>query len=1508
MFKDTDLQNHLETSSSIKSQSAIIAELNLNVANNIAMVGNYRNRPTDPESIYNSARSSFDALDESNDYTGATDADVIVDSGYDDNNIPMSFVSSKEKEKLLFSLEDCFARFRPRSGINKLRFFDGRFSHYSNADMAKRPRYYMASKEDKFKYWTSYRTEVVDDIQVERGISYDNNGQYFIEDAAPFVVYNEAVPANRIVVKMQTHVGTVDLGPFYDPAIDSTFQDPFFGSTNSRTPINWKVQYLDAANNWNDAISFNQSSVRQNGGSIIKEDGYVELAYGLIVPDEFKNNFVKAEILRSANLLPAKSLNGYAYLVQETSSSIGTYYVWQQNGYQSFVPQYGWQVVEETINSSIPFISDLTNPESFVQSFDGATAYREFQNVLGLRVVVDTMNTPDSTFDLIELSPRLAIDVSDKTTSFSITKSASDLNLSGMPVGQLLAGTGSINLFDYDLAFSPNNDQSIIYKYSSQRIQFKFYEVIAQVGDYDYFVPLKTMYSEGIPEIGSDRMFTAELRDAFFMLETIKAPDILITNASVSYAISLLLDSIGFSNYVFKRNLSVAEPIIPYFFVSPDRTVAEILNDIARSTQTAMFFDEYNNFVLMSKEYIMPDVLDRATDITLYGDLDYSDEGVRENVSSRNSLTNIMSIGSQSESVYNSGNITYNVRYIQKSYATLEEVYKVDSDLKWVYKPVPLWEAAASDKTKTRNGQGGAQEAYALTAIPLNTDLSAEVPYVDALGNIQNNVIDFGEGIFWMGRYNGYFYANGEVIKYDAVEYVVPGVEKSTIKRDDNGQPVYSTISVDGKEFSTLEYDSAITGAVGAVWIKSPMEYEKYFANVAFGGKIYPTGRVRIYTEPFYEEYSEDTYGIVKPRPGAVAKHGRGQFGTPIVEHKSGVEENSYWVNNDNVRGCWNQSKYIFKNDLTQRPNTVTNATAGKLGTSADDTAKKTVRNGIMKNFMSVNQMAENVANTLYATEAGSVQTSALIMNGPSFKTTESPLDFLSYVYKPLNNAYKHFGTRLRLIGRQETGSDRIQTPVGSTTYYNVTAGSSTVSVSSANGQSYVAQTTNPQESISVGGASAGLAVMVNPNTNVGYYLEIAALTEDNVNAYNGLENMYFYKIESGNGEDPNSGADATGEAIPIKLWSGWASILVDNGKFAGMGRLVAEDKPTVYDIAVEYQDIGSIRRFYIYVNNNLVGTADDDSPLPVYNNMGLFVRGSSRAMFENIYAMSNNYSFDTSSSIDVPVQSLFSGSSISTNDMFKKYAMSGIIQSTYLSGINQQEPPAYNLYFEEFGTIMREAAVFNIRYDKAYPALNAKMFPSFNRIPGYTVSGFMAHAYGAEFIIFNATDRVISLDENSGNRLIIQGITFNQDTQYKYSVDDYFNHTSSFSDPQYVFDNAIVSPQLKKKEYQNIKNDRATNGIKEFTLEAPYIQTQESAEELMEWLVKKTMKPRKSVGLKVFAMPTLQLGDIVKIQYASNDGIDKISLNDSRFVIYNIEYSRSVDGPEMTVYLSEVV
>jgi hypothetical protein len=2402
MFKNDKLQEYLETSSSIKTQPAVVAEWNLNIADNISTIGNYRYRPTaapdSDDAVFSLIPSSFDINDKENEiqfYAGATDASIEIDGGFDNDDQPIAFVLPKEKEKLLYSLDDCFERFRPRSGINKLRYFPGNYTHHTNPSLAKRPRYYMPSRNDKFKYWTSYRTE----NGVERGVANKLVGaRYFIDDAAPFIVYKEEVPANRIILKMQTHVGEEDLGPFSNES--TTFDDPFFGSSNKATPVDWRVQYLKG-DNWVDAFVFNSFTTKPDGSPAIGPDGYVELSYGLIIPEEYRNIFSFVGYYSSESLLPSEPIKGSGYLVGASEANAGTIYMWDGTEYQSFVAQYGWDLGDEEMSDRVSLVNNLVSPDKFLNENTGQTQHREIDYIRGLRIVVDTMNKQDATFDLIELSPRLAVNLTDKVKGFSVNKSASDLGVSGMPVGQLLASTGSVNLFDYDESFSRNNTESIVSKYLNINIQFKLYETIYALDfgedslqEAIYYVPIKYMYADSFPEVNSEsREVAISLRDLFFYFESVDAPQILIESASVSYAVSLLLDSIGFGNYAFLRTDENDDPIIPYFFVAPDKSVAEVLQELAVSTQTAMFFDEYNNFVLMTKDYIMPSEEDRETDIVLKGSIDQEKRGVLENASKSNKLSNIINLSSSNTKIYNDGKVNYTTRYIQKTYGSLKQASLVDRDKTWIYRPVLLWEAGGEELVRSRD-EDVSSSSFSLSAIPLNADLTAEPPFVSN-NEMQNNVIDFGEGVYWLGRYSGYFYANGEIIKFDAVEYSVSGV--------------------------------------GDVWISSTKEYQNYFSKIPFNGKIYPTGRVKIYAEPNFEEID----GVTVMTNGPVAKHGRGQFGTTIANHPAGldpywsdtsinapvggvemdstylfgqnievnlsgvynedtnkgrviaiVEEeekinaiafgggvwagagdfgkfrisdngldwqtvsdptidstfvfnsieygldgedspiwvavgtrttengqepaivtsvdrinwtikendflssninkirylNNLWVatafdsevrsstdlttwtthvpnfdrfpktvtsinkiapkqlasidqgspavfnlnnhglrNNEKVQllttgtlpdgldaetiyyarvigansfslatepngvsvnatsaGSGTQSfqelavaltanghdmgdrnvfhiatdselpegisarkiyyarridanriyfsedpdgplvdfttsqtsvsyqmnrfgeasvkavgfgndkwivagengqmsisddliswstfnsgfgsstinDIVFANNLwvavandgklststngtswTSRsstfgasainsvefgnnlfviagddsklatstngtswtarstgfsaniyqvvrgnrwvivgdklqvktsndaiswqdqtndnagevifqtiiphnltpldyvrfyttgslpkdepkeqkalnsisigspaiftrvnhglsngdeirlfttgrlpaglstetsyyvrdvgataspsfllastfhvslspggpainttaepaqsgthsfskfwvtgmiedrryyvtpaklsPNTFTvaetredarngitltaggsqsgehsvvldiipdikplasfsggensplivstsgshsveendriffavgedfnfverqlphgliryspywvkevlssssftvspslggdpvltnyeiagnleetdspvivlNSTEetlfanivvlntnniklgsiveatsdtaelesptritsirneqnliteidsitpgtpttfvssghklftgdvvrlsssgelpegvvpdqgyrvekidedsfylyslidgsqlqtdddtfsgintlskslnykntisvsplpivafpktddpffdgsqvgvtpaqifssnrakiidqpsvvnfGKAGFSSDnkDLARSSSRNGIIKNFLANTSFSETEVNRFLSTQAGTIQSSAFVMTGPSFGTelidqTKRPIDFVTYAHKELNNRFTHFGTRVRLIGRLEN-EERIQNAFNAINYYQ-------------------SLNEDPNDLFAMSGASAGLAVMVNPETNVGYYFEIVALTESNAEDFGGqdLYNVLFYKIVR---KVPNEGEPTVGDeskAIPVRLWAGATSIVVDDGTLVGQFRMVNEQNPSVYDLAVEYEDVdANNRRFYLYINNRVVAVVNDENPLPAHNNVAMFVRGEARAMFENIYAIANNYSQNTVEQLDAPVNNIFGTDKINVSESFRKYAMSGLVQSTYLAGIGTNDPPKYNIYFEEFGTIMREAAYFNIRYDKAYPALYAQISPTFNKMKAYTVSGFVPHAYGAEFLVFNHTDTAISLDETSGNYLRIQGVSFTQESEKELTVDDYFANVSNFSTPKFEEDGTIISPIRTRQDYQDIKRSRLTNGVFQFTLSAPYIQSQDDAADLMKWIIEKTSKPRRAVGLQVFGLPILQLGDIVKIDYTSKSDVEQVSLNDSRFVVYNIEYKRDANGPAMNVFLSEV-
>lgn len=1585
MYENTNivpLTTHLNTSNSVEVEAAIYSEINMNYAENISIIGNYRNRPAEQETIIGTF-----GTDETNKaaYEGYTDSDIAIDAGYDTSeNVPAAFSSIDVKKKLLFSLEDCFQRFRPRSGINKAVSYGnslGHYAHNTSTSMMQRPRYYIADKDDSFKYWTSFRTEQsgTTSTTVERGISnkavsQDGRLQYYIDDAAPFIVYKNQIPVNRIIVKMQTHVGDATIGNVFNG--NSSDSDPLYDAENSivnRTvPINWKIQYLEN-NVWQTAKTFTNAD--NSLSPLIGRDGYLELHY-----------------------TPA-----------------------------------GWEVGSETLDEDTTFFTDFNNKTS-----------EQFKYIRGLRIVVDTMSKLDVPFELIELSPRLAIDMTDITKDYTINKVASDLGVSGLPVGQLLASTGSITIADFDQVFNTNNLDSVIAPYVKRNMQIKFYEIIKNVpvtvGETTtptaFYVPIKTMYAESFPEIKNDsRTATIRLRDLYFYFESLTAPQTLFADVSFSYAIAMLLDSIGFSNYIYKKSPNDKDLIIPYFYIGPNTTVAEVLQQLAISSQTAMFFDENNNFVLMSKSYMLAELGDRlgienAEDeisLQLVGSKDSTRSGRARNVTSQNAnLANIIEVSSKDNDIFNDGKIIYTSRYIQKTYKEIRQANLVDEDKIWVYKPALLWEIAPSENTKSINEEKSSQAAYTLSAIPLNSNLTSDVPSVNSSHEIVNNVMDMGEAIFWMPRYNGYFYSNGEIIRFDAVEYSVsqPAITSELVVNLANTST--NIVSVTSGSIAALKVGDQIvrtgggTGRLGAnttvtgvnvpdstftvasnhvtqgsvnvlgkssitnYWISSVDEYQDYFSKIPFNGKIYPTGKVRIFAEPNYEKFNPNTSQVdsdealntaTRLKKGAVVKHGRGQFNTEIKAHTVGLPD---WVNS-NVMGCQMNGTLVFdapfketfvvniknsangdkgsdgkkvyieqayrkyirvgqkvKGDKIPSGAKVAEKTSygfkmnksvtgdGKLAKTitlsgvkiydselvdgiegksgmginvpSQTLAQQSTRTSLIRNFMSSSYPSENQTTSINSTQTGKVQSSALVMSGPTFNTKDNSRDFISYVYNTLDGKYTHFGTRMRVVGTLENNLDIYQSPAGSMPYYSVTTKDSTIPTI-------------------INGGGGGLGIFVNPLMNTGYFFELSALTVNSIDKYidkDDISNLHFYKIEADITTTPQS--TGTLKSIPKTLWKGLSSIVVDDGRFTGQYRDIAEQNPTVYDLSVEYEEIKDSRtsslKFYLYVNGKLVGSVTDEVPIQNRTqNVALFVRGTSKCMFEHVYALKSNEASNYSSVSNAPFKESFSfNREYETDEAFSKYSLPSAIQESYLSGISPISTRSSDIYYEEFGTIMREAAYFDIKYDKAYPALLAKIAPTFNKLKGYAVSGFIANAYGAEFLVFNTTDKIINLDDTSGNYLRILGVTFTQEAKHNFTVDEYFQEKSNLSDPELFRSSVVDDPLNNKRNYQAVKNSRMTYGKKDFNIDADYIQSQDAADSLMAWLTDKIITPRLSLGIKIFANPTLQLGDIITLDYKSIDSeIDEIVDENTRFVVYNIEYSRSVEGPEMTVYVSEI-
>lgn len=1460
MYSNETLTNYLQESSAVETKSRVLAEWNLNIFENIEVIGNYKNRPIASNTANTLASTWIPEDEDTVDKTwyGFTDYDTVVDGGFTEDvsgtETPVTFQSSNERQKSLMSLEDCFKKFRPRSGINKLRGRDaGRYilPVYSNNIFA-RPRYYPAGKNDNFKYWSSFRTKDNDTFGLSK-----TGDPYLIQDTAPFVVYKNSIPTNKIVMKIQTNVSKIDNGALIDKESPAN-KDPFFiGSTPNykSTPLHWKIQKLDSENNWVDIYSATSDQFTAEAGW----DGYFQLSYGLTnseVLTTYKENFLLVGTLSSLYGLPnvvGEQFAGQAYLVKASETDIGVLYIHNggassttlDNYTSAITPTYGWYRSEESVTNSQLFVTEL---DKLTAPSYGVTTktYREFEYIHGLRVVVNRMINQRTAFDLIELSPRLAADITDITTGFSLKKYASDLGVSSLPVGQLLVSTGSLSIIDHKQVFNSNNKDSVVNTYIGDALQFsfvdknlqlKFYEVISRVKQdddtyKDYYIPLKTMYADGFPQYDdSNRNLNMNLRDFAFYLESQIAPEIFLTNASTSYIIATLLDSIGFSNYEFKRLPGEQDTVIPNFFISPNKTIMQVLQELAIATQTAMFFDEMNNLVIMSKGYLVPDSTEeRDFDIMLYGSdvlVDNAESLPNKKVASKKA--NILNISSESNDIYTDGKITYYNRYIQKKSNEISREKLLDKNKFLSYEQQVLWSIndKQETKTQTKNEENESVSGYALSAMALAKGLSSDIPkVVDQV--IVNNEIDFGDNIYWLARPSGYFYANGEIIKYDAIQYMA-GSEK--------------------------------------VWITSENDYVKYFSQVSFGQKMYPTGILRIYAEPKYTSDGllvEDT----------ILKHGRGQFGTTITSHPATEKElDKAWK--DVQTPLVTDSQYLFKS-------TASATFTASVKTNKSDLAKAKMKppTTTIKNFLGMPKYNMKTKNYEYRE---SIQASALSLSGPNFSVKTNNGPSMNYVKKDLKNlvAYDTFGARIRLLGTpQEKKTDNTQKLAGS----------------------YPLYTSKNLES-QVNGESGGIGILTNANGE-GYYYEIVALNYVNSTNADGSNNfirqnsidtdtLIFYRL---NLED--------GILKPTVLFKTFQNILVDSGKFAAKVKGLQDSvEDSIYDIALKVNKINNKDwRISVYFNGKLLTTVQDKSPVTsrISQNISLFTRGSSQVMFNDVYAIKTMTK--KPAAIEVSASSeIFNGNKTS-NLSYSKYSLSPLVATGFLSNLSPSQVPENNIYYEEFGTIMRECAYLDVKFDKVYPALRSKIPPQVASVAQYLVTGYSSTPYRAEFLVFNTSDFAVGLGDGQDYSTILNivGVGYTEEVARELTVDGFYNKRSDFST------NSDYSSQLYKNRYADIKNSRLSYGNKAFTIESPYIQSEETATELMEYIINKVSRPRKAVATQVFGMPIIQLGDLVKFSYDTNLILPN-TVTENNFVVYGIEQDVSETGPSTTLYLSEV-
>ena len=165
-------------------------------------------------------------------------------------------------------------------------------------------------------------------------------------------------------------------------------------------------------------------------------------------------------------------------------------------------------------------------------------------------------------------------------------------------------------------------------------------------------------------------------------------------------------------------------------------------------------------------------------------------------------------------------------------------------------------------------------------------------------------------------------------------------------------------------------------------------------------------------------------------------------------------------------------------------------------------------------------------------------------------------------------------------------------------------------------------------------------------------------------------------------------------------------------------------------------------------------------------------------------------------------------------------------------------------------GTKVRESRYYDLKFDKA-PAYNIRspfvssiLFDSPARVE---ISRYLPYAYGAELIVSATTD------VEQGKLAWLQGT--NPETQYPYAT------TIGGIAVEMTEQNTQVKEQSASTD-ASIKK----YGIKDLTVQSPFITDSVHAKKLADFIIGKTQLPVPIINISVTAMPKVQLGDRIRI------------------------------------------
>lgn len=1146
--------------------------------------------------------------------------------------------------------------------------------------------------------------------------------------------------------------------------------------------------------------------------------------------------------------LPAKNSNGVLELYYDYSDA-----TWKR----------------QTTDFSPKLATDFISDGSFTQAV----------KVKGVRLLVNSMSEPNIPFELIELSPRLSADLTDYVISASYESSIEQSTV-GLPVGGILLGTGTIELSNSDRSFINTNTQSLFYQLIDKNVQFFMYHGLLN-GDSYYYYPMGVMYSGNWTE--SDQVtVSVETYDFMKILQTTKASDIFIGRKSVSpvAAIQVLLNNEGWTNFRVLGNTNDLDNI-EYFFTNSQSTIAEVLNEIAIATQSAIFIDAYGNLTIATKDYMMnpsktPSWYLTTEDIDINGEVvtiknnSISPELSGYGIQDVDYLANVVNYTISNIDPINDGEVTYNKRSYKKLNFLPKDKFSKAKQLQ--IKPPFAESSREAIETVWTPGSGseesteGSADAILNGSIlledisatrPLNTQIS--VPTSSLVNNdyslitdflqeqfLKNNTIDNAVKTISLGSidvltfpYEGFIKIDGEIIRYKGIEYTKVAQKREQVNINQ------VSLSSNVLTVTTAQFHKYVPGDVVEITGASPIngvnyngvytvstvinsyKYTVAKAGSNFGNTLVPEAAISTLASP------SQTYWIFN------------QEGKRLLEAESSI--------GDVIFATGKVGVYCDFEMVSQTTETTTYKVSldgrGTLGTQvvahSGFTDSSPIPSGWSKkafNLYNSSSQVETGGHVIDKTDSdyvvsnvGFLRTGGFVISGMSSggQIEDSLRDSIGTTV--IGDHSFRYTSDLSMQGMVKTLDKSYRSFYLSYAHLRHKSKSETL----------------PEKTSAT--AVVGLGIYVNPNTGTGYFAEISAVDdEDSVD-----QNFRFFKVY----KDTSDGNKLKIRTLYVgTVLNAYQSTLTD------LGTLSTENESPFLDLRIDVDQDG--HTFTVVVaNQQMCRVTDDDTSgvdqrLSATNTVMAFVRGDAYANFKKFAAkvQPNNKILKLPSYLNTIAYD------VKIDDFYRTVESNG---STYV---------------ESFGKEVNEVKVYNLKYDK-FPVVSTVVVDLSPVGAGYTVEKSNLNSFTGSLILSNKTGRTIGLAQGTINQFSVLGTVLRQQSR-------------KVVDLERILDESV-------DEYRDkalILESRRKYGIKSFNFDSRFIQTYYQASKLLSWVLKKCNKPSKSITSTIFTNPTFEIGDYVRFYSIKND-----LTTPNLFVINSITYSVTSDGPTMNLKLREV-